>query len=118
MSQGKETGLIWRNDSGINLKNSHLFFGHYHITELEEVESVSQPHCENQPSTTLSQRGQQMAANQEDGQNQYKTDVLPANNFRSIANELAWPCYSTLVSNSYRKAICSAQHGRNMVPLK
>lgn len=59
-----------------------------------------------------------MEANQDNGQNPYKPDVLPASNFRSIANELAWPCYSTLKGNIYRKAIHSAQHGRNMALLK
>lgn len=59
-----------------------------------------------------------MEADQDHGQNQYKPDVLPANNFRYIANELSWPCYSTLRSNIYRKAIHPAQHGRNMALLK
>lgn len=101
----------------VKVKNSRPSFGHYYITELQEVKSVTQLHHENQLSTTLNQR-EQMTANQEDVQNQYKLDGLPTNNFRSTANELPWPYYSTLESNSCRKAIPSTQCGRNMAPLK
>jgi hypothetical protein len=63
-------------------------------------------------------RRQQMTSNQEDEQNQYNPDELPANNFRSTSNKLAKHCYRTLESNCYREAIHSAQPGRNLAPLK